>query len=270
MILLSVSIAVTLIIVIGLPIAASVWVNKKFGVSWRTITYGILGYFIVQILVSLLYSGLLSLIPEWNTAGVDQNYLLSQILVNIFLGALLGVVTRWLGMKYFKLDSLESAYALGVGYGGAESIMLVGLPLLTTFATMLGNINIDPQTTSLDPAAVEQLQELWALEFYVPLATMVERITAFVMHITVTVIILQVFKRKNLVWLGGAFLLEFLINGLIVGLAEAGVHYGWVVLLGVVFMAGNIYLLYRLNALDPFISRIKKQSPDERGLSEKD
>ena len=260
MILLSVSIIITLVIVIGLPIAASFWLNKKFAISWQMITYGTLGYFVVQILVSLLYSGLVSVIPNWGSSGSDQTYLLSQILVNVFLGALVGVLLRWLGMRYFKLDSLESAYAVGVGYGGAESIMLVGLPLLTTFITMLTNMNIDPQTTSLDPAAVEQLQELWQLEFYVPLATALERITAFVMHVTVTFLILKAIKRNNLLWLGTALFLEFFINGLIVWLAEAGVHYGWVVLAGMVLMIGNLYLLYRLDALDLFLQRMSKNN----------
>jgi|GEM_PF-915262 uncharacterized membrane protein YhfC len=263
MVFLGISITVTLIIVIGLPIAGGFWLNKKLGTPWQMITYGVLGYFIVQVLVSLLYSGLVSLIPNWSTPGDNQTYLLSQILVNVFLGALFGVVIRWLGMRYFKLESVESAYAVGVGYGGTESIMLVGLPLLTTFFTMLTNLNIDPQTTSLDPAVVEQLNELWGLEFYVPLATAVERVAAFIMHITVTILILQVFLKKNLLWLGAAFLLEFFINGLIVGLAEAGVHYGWVVLLGVILMAGNLYLLYRLNALEFFLSAAEVQPQDE-------
>lgn len=263
MVLLGISITITLIIVIGLPIAAGFWLNKKLGVSWRMITYGILGYFLVQVLVSLLYSGLVRLIPNWNTPTADQTYLLSQILVNVFLGALFGVLIRWLGMRYFKLESFESAYAVGVGYGGAESIILVGLPLLTTFFTMLTNLNIDPQTTSLDPAVVEQLNELWGLEFYIPLATAVERIAAFVMHITVTILILQVFRKKNLLWLGAAVMLEFMINGLIVGLAEAGVHFGWVVLLGVVLMAGNLYLLHRLDALCSILQNFTKQPQDE-------
>jgi uncharacterized membrane protein len=72
-----------------------------------------------------------------------------------------------------------------------------------------------------------------------------------------------VFLKKNLLWLGAAFLLEFFINGLIVGLAEAGVHYGWVVLLSVILMAGNLYLLYRLKALDFFLSTAEVQPQDE-------
>ena len=268
MILLGISITFTLIIVIGLPFVISFILNKKFGVSWRWMTYGVLGYFVVQVLVSIIYSGLIGLVPEWNTTGADQTYLLSQIMVNVFLGALLGVTVRWLGMKYLKLDSLESAYAVGVGYGGAENIILVGLPLLTTFITMISNVDIDPLNTSLDPTMVEQLQELWALEFYVPLATAVERITALVMHITVTLLILQVFKKKSLLWLGAAFALELIINGLVVGLAEAGLHYGWVVLLGVALMACNLYLLYRLGVLNPIITGMKRGPQEEMDLLE--
>lgn len=262
MVLLGISITVTLIIVIGLPIAAGFWLYKKLGVSWKMFSYGALGYLLVQVLVSFLYSALVRLILNWNTLGENQTYLLSQILVNVFLVALLGVVVRWLGMRYLKLESLESAFALGVGYSGAESIMLVGIPLLTTFVTMLSNLNIDPQTTSLEPAVVDQLNELWALEFYVPLATVVERIAAFVLHITVTVLIFQVFRKKNPIWLGAAFLLEFVTTGLTVVLAEAGVHYGWVVLLGVVLMGGNLYLLYYLKALEPIL-RCKRQKSQE-------
>lgn len=268
MVLLGISITLAIIIVIGLPIAAGFWLHKKFGVSWKLTTYGVLSYFIVQVLVSLLYSGLAGLIFSWNTLGDNETYLLSQILVNVFLAVLLGVVVRWLVMRYLKLNSFESAYALGVGYGGAESIMLVGLHLLITFITMLRNLNFDPQTTSLDPVVVEQLNELWALEFYVPLATAVERIAAFVLHITVTILIIQVLRKKNLLWLGAAFLLEFAINELIVVLADAGVPYGWVVLLGVVFMAGNLYLLYRLKALDPIFRKKQEQLQEELDLPE--
>ncbi len=40
-----------------------------------------------------------------------------------------------------------------------------------------------------------------------------------------------------------------LVNGLIVGLSEAGLDYGWIILVSVLIMAGNVYLLYRLGAL---------------------
>jgi len=255
MILLSISIVIALLVIIGLPIIAGYWLKDKLGVSWRTITFGVLGYFIVQVLVSLIFSGLTSVIPDWNVAAAGDNFRPSQILTNVFLGVIIGVLIRWGGMKFLKMENLEDAYGLGVGYAGAESIMLVGLPLLMTFITMLTNINIDPRTSALEPEMIAQIEELWALEFFIPLATALERITAFIMHISVTLLIFQVFKRNQPAWLGAAVGLEMLINGLVVGLSEAGLHYGWVILIGVILMLGNLVIIYRLHGFDIDITK---------------
>ena len=164
----------------------------------------------------------------------------------------MGVLVRWAGMKYLKedMDNLASAYAIGVGYAGAESVMLVGIPLLTTFITMLSNMNIDPETTTLDPALAAQLVDLWQVSPLIPLAGSFERIAAFIMHITVTILVLQVFKKNAVTWLAAAFGLELLVNGLIVGLSEAGVLFGWVIVIAMVLMVGNLFLLYYLRAFE--------------------
>ena len=252
MILLSISIMLALLITIGLPIAAGFWLKNKLGVSWRIISYGALGYFIVQALVTLLFTGFSSLVNNGVLVLSDQAFVTSQIILSVVLAALLGVLVRWAGMKYLQedMDNLSSAYGIGVGYGGAESIMLVGIPLLTTFITMLSNMNIDPETTTLDPALVAQLEELWQVSPLIPLAGSFERIAAFVMHITVTILVLQVFKKNNWVWLAAATGLELVVNGLIVGLSEAGVLFGWVIVIALVLMVGNLVLLYHLKAFE--------------------
>lgn len=256
MVLLIISIVLALLITIGLPIAAGFWLKNKLDVPWRIISYGALGYFIVQSLVTLLFTGFSSLVNNGVLTLSDQAFVTAQIILSVVLAALLGVLIRWAGMKYLNedLENLASAYGIGVGYGGAESIMLVGIPLLTTFVTMLSNMNIDPETTTLDPALVAQLEELWQVSPFIPLAGSFERIAAFVMHITVTILVLQVFKKKKAIWLAAAVGLELLVNGLIVGLSEAGVLFGWVILIAMVLMVGNLFLLYRLKAFEFDIS----------------
>lgn len=265
MVLLIITITLSLLITIALPIAAGFWLNKKFRIPWRVISYGALGYFIAQALITLAFSGFNTLVQNETIVLSDTRFNTTQILLSVFLGALLGVLVRWLGMKYLNedLDNLEAAYGIGVGYGGAESIMLVGLPLLTTFITMLGNINIDPQTSNLDPAVIQQIEELWQVPATIPLVGSLERIASFVMHITVTILILQVFKRENKLWLLAAFGLELAVNGIIVGLAEIGLDYGWVVLIAMLLMVGNLYLLFRLQA---FEFDITKGQGDEEGI----
>ncbi|MFW5713832.1 MAG: YhfC family glutamic-type intramembrane protease [Brevefilum sp.] len=257
MVLLIITITISLLITIGLPILAGFWLNNKFRVPWRVITYGALGYFIVQALVTLVFSGFNYLVQNDTIALSGEGFNTAQIFLSVFLGALLGVLVRWLGMKYMNedLDNLEAAYGIGAGYGGAESIMLVGLPLLMTFITMLANMNIDPQTSNLDPAVIQQIEELWQVSAYIPLVSSLERIAAFVMHITVTILILQVFTRESKLWLLAAFGLELFVNGLIVGLAEMGLDYGWVILVALVMMVGNLYILFRLRAFEFDITR---------------
>ncbi len=245
-----ITITIALLITIVLPLAAGFWINKKLGVGWRIVMYGALGYFVVQALTILIFNGYQSLLENEILVLSDQGTLIVEVAMSVALAALLGVLIRWAAMKYLneELDNLKSAYGLGLGYGAAESIMLVGLPLLMTFVTMLGNMNVDPANTSLDPELAQQIVNLWEVPAYLPLAGSLERLSAFVMHITVTILVLQVFKRDNVWFLAAAFGVEAVMNGLVVGLSEAGLQYGWVILISMLLTAGSVYLLYRLGA----------------------
>lgn len=250
MVLLSIAIIIALLITIGLPIAFAIWLNKKHHLPWRNFSYGALAYFLNQAIVSLIFTGILGLVGKDNISLSDQTLPVLQIILSVLLAAVIGVLIRWLGMKYINEDlkNLKAAYGIGVGFGGIESIMLVGVPLLATFIPMIRNMNIDPQTTTLSPEMIIQIEELWRVSPVVPLAGTLERVAAFVMHITVTVLIYQIFKRKNKLWLAVAMGLEVLINGSIVGLAELGISYGWVTLLSMIFMGANIFILLKLDA----------------------
>ncbi len=259
--LLIITIIIALLVTIGLPIVAGIWMTKNFGVSWRVITLGALAYFVVQALMTFVFSGLSALAENGILDLTAQSFFFLQLAMSILFTALLGVLIRWGGMKYSKqpLASLEAAYGIGLGYGGIESIVRVGIPLLVTFITMLSNINIDAQAATLEPGLLEQVETLWQVSPWVPLMGSLERIAALVMHLTVTILVLQFFTRKGFLWLAGAFGLEALVNGLIVGLAEAGLAYGWVILVALALMAGNLYLLYRLNAFDFDITKASSE-----------
>jgi len=259
MIYLTIAIIISLLVTLVLPIAAGIWVNKHLNISWRVITLGALGYLISQVLLTFLYSGYTSL------TGVDPQALAEgaaftlQVIVSILIASLLGVILRWAGMRFIKMPlvNLEAAYGIGLGYGGIESILQVGFPLLMTFLTMLQYTN--PQASGLDPLVIDQLETLWQVSPWVPIAGSLERIEALVMHITVTILILQAFTRKNPLWLGAAVGLEVLINGLIFRLAELGIPYGWVVMIAAVLMAGNLYLLYRLKAFKVTLNKAESE-----------
>lgn len=250
--LLSIGIVIEILVTTVLPIGVGFWLNKKKGVSWMVMGYGALAYFIMQAVVTLLFVGFSMLVENDILLLQDPALRITQVALSILLGAVAGVLVRWLGMKYIKEDlkNLKAAWGIGLGYGGMETIQLVGLPLIATFWTMMTNININPETTSLGADVVAQLGEIWQTPFYVPLAGALERVAALVMHLAVAVLILQVFKRNNKWFLAAAIGVELLVNGLVAGLSEVGLGYGWVILIAMVLMAGNLYLLKRLNAFD--------------------
>jgi len=64
--------------------------------------YGALGYFIVQALITLIFSGFVTLVENGTLTMSERVYTLAQLILSIFLSALLGVLVRWLGMKYLK------------------------------------------------------------------------------------------------------------------------------------------------------------------------
>jgi len=250
--LLSIGIVIEILVTTVLPIGVGFWLNKKKDVSWRVIGYGALAYIVMQTVVSLLFVGFGLLVENDILPLQDPALRITQVALSIFLGAVVGVLIRWLGMDKIKEDlkNKRAAWGIALGFGGMEAIQLVGLPLISTFWTMMTNININPETTSLSPEIVAQLGEIWKTPFYIPLAGSLERLGALVMHLAVTVLILQVFKRNNKRLLAAAMGVELLVNGLVAGLSEAGLGYVWVILVAVVLMVGNIYLLRGMDAFD--------------------
>jgi uncharacterized membrane protein YhfC len=238
LILLSVTIVIALLVTIALPIAAGTWLNKKLGIPWSVIIYGVLAYFIVQTVLVLIFAGLGRLVENGSLTLTENAYFYIQVGLSTLFTAIFGVLLRWAAMRFIKVSSnnLESAYAIGLGYGGAESLMIMGLPLLTTFLGMIQNVG--------DVATAEA----WELSPLIPLGIAVERLTFLVLHITVTMLIFQIFNRKKIIWLLAAMGLETFITGLTVALSEIGVQVGWVILVAAVFMVGNLYLLFKLKA----------------------
>lgn len=258
---LGLTISISLLVAIGLPIGLGFWLNRKFGVPWRIVTYGAMGYLVLQSVISLILGGVDSLVVNGTLVLTETALNAVQLSLNILLSAVLGVALRWAIMKFMpdKPDSLEAAYGIGIGYGGAESVLIVGLPLLITFVNMLTNLDFRSASTGLDPEIVSQLEALWNVSVLIPLASAVERITAFVMHLTVTVFVFHFFLTHKKPCLLAAAGIELVVNGLVVGLSTLGLAYGWIILVSVLLMLGNLYLLYKMKAFSLKYDEVKPE-----------
>jgi uncharacterized membrane protein YhfC len=247
---LGLAITIAVLITVVFPVGVGFWLNKKYQVPWRIFTYGVMGYLVMQAVVALILSGVNSMVVNGTLVLSEAGLNTLQLVLNIVLAAVLGVVIRWAIVKFFpeKLDTLEAAFGMGVGYGGAESVMLVGLPLLITFITMLTHLDYQSPSAGLDPDMVSQLAALWEVSPWIPLVGSIERLASLVMHLTVTMLVFRFFLLQKKVYLLAAVGVELAVNGLVVGLSEAGLPYGWVILVSALLMGGNLYLLWKLDA----------------------
>ena len=64
MVLLGISITIAILITIGVPIGVGFWLNKKYKVPWQIFSYSVMGYLLMQSVVSLILAGVGALVKK--------------------------------------------------------------------------------------------------------------------------------------------------------------------------------------------------------------
>ena len=136
--------------------------------------------------------------------------LTGNILVKAVYGGLAAGVFEELGrftsMNLFKKKELNKLNALmyGVGHGGIEAIIIVGLTSISNLITsiMINTGSFEPMLASLDDEVkaqtLKQVSLLWttsSLDFYL---AGVERVVAITLHICLSYIVYKAVKGKKL------------------------------------------------------------------------
>lgn len=143
----------------------------------------------------------------------------SWLAVSAFTAALFEETGRFVAYRMlFKDRTARGAVMLGLGHGGLESMLLVGLTL--TVNTLLYLALANGQSFGIPeaqrPMVVEQFNALTPL---LALAGGVERLSSMAVHVGLSVLVLQVFRRGSKWWLGFAIAFHTLSN--LVGVAAA-------------------------------------------------
>jgi uncharacterized membrane protein YhfC len=104
----------------------------------------------------------------------------------------------------------------GAGHGGIESIFLVGANVLSVGVILLTN----PATI---PAS--QLAAIEATPLYLPFVGFYERIMAIIIQISLSVVVLESFRKRDMRYLAAAILIHFALNFLVVMTMGYGILY---------------------------------------------
>lgn len=189
------------VIAIFLPFLVGRHLNRRHGSPWSLFRTGCYTFVISQVfhipfnIIVFKWIGLNGAIPEGPTL----------VYLSLFLGLSAGVfeeTTRYLAYRYRLTNvasrTVQAAFMFGAGHGGIESFLLVGLGGIGQLITMTVLQNKDLQTMNLPEDQLELLQkqihDYWAIPWYGVIMADMERMFTMIIHVAMTLLVLQCFK----------------------------------------------------------------------------
>lgn len=175
--------AISTILALGVPVAAAIWFWRRTRVPFTTILVGALTFFVMQI---LLRTPLLFIAGRVIPFDLDST---SGLLVySGFLAITAALFEEFGRLIFFKLfrrqGDWKNAVALGIGHGGIESIILVGLTVAAN-TVMLALLAMD-LPMELPTEVVEQFTGVAPAMF---LMGGIERILVLPVHVAFSILV---------------------------------------------------------------------------------
>ena len=239
------------ILMIAIPILLGYLLARRFALPSRIWWIGAITFILSQVghipfnvgLTLLFERGILPHpSPEW------------RLLVNAsVLGLSAGLweeLARFSVLRWWAKDirSWRKGVFLGAGHGGIEAISL-GVLVLFQFFNLLAIRNIELST--LVPAdqlnvTAAQIAAYWSAPWYATLLGAVERLFSITVHISLSVLVLQFFLRRQIGWLPLAILWHAIIDGLTVVSINLTNPYLTEVIIGI-FALISLLIVWKLN-----------------------
>lgn len=243
----------SLIIAIGLPIALCLFLYKKKGAKLSAFLSGCVCFFIfTMVLEQTLHSVVLRAAGTALTGNIWLYALYGGLAAAVFEEA-----GRFIVMKHFMKKDLNRTNALmfGVGHGGIEAILLVGLTyfnnVMMTVSINSGQISnsLSEMTEENRAAAVQSLSVLWTLPSWQFYMAGIERIQAIALHIALSVFVYKAVKTGRKKFLLLALGLHFAVDSITI--AISGTLPVWAIeMIVFVLVAAAVYLAYRVYDAD--------------------
>ena len=190
------------LLAIVIPILAGALLAQKYGLTWKLFLYGAAAFILAQLAQVPLNFILIKLFPALH---LDQNALV-QALAFSLTAAITEEPARYSVLKG-KLSwarGWREALMFGAGHGGLPSIF-AGVSMLGAYISMSSLRANLAQLSQIPPEQQalmqQQLDQYWSLTWSLSLMPAVDRFVALFVHISLAVLVMQVFLRGDRRWL---------------------------------------------------------------------
>ncbi|WP_107310530.1 YhfC family intramembrane metalloprotease [Burkholderia metallica] len=180
--------------------------RRRTQVPWRVFFYGMLTFFVFQPVLRMSWQ-----IPLYRWLAHDPRWHLPMLVFAALTAGLFEECGRWVAFRYLlpKRHDAPTAVMLGLGHGGLEAMLLVGVGFLaldTGYLLAHAGVVIPEGAQSLIGA------QFAGMTLASPFLALCERVSAMAVHVGLSLIVLQAFVRGTKRWLAYAIAFHFLFD----------------------------------------------------------
>jgi uncharacterized membrane protein YhfC len=236
--------------IIGISLGLGALLSSKFGLGWRLYWIGAATFILSQLGHIPFNAGLTALFRDGFLPSPPASWQLGFNAVVLGLSAgLFEEFARFATYRWWAKDarSWRQGLLLGAGHGGIEAL-LVGLLVFVNFIVMFAlrdaNLAVQVPADQL-PLAQEQVEAYWSATWYDSLLGAVERSFALPAHLALSILVLQVFVRRQFRWLWFAIGWHALLNAVALYVAGTWNIYLAELALGIIALI-SVWIILRL------------------------
>ncbi len=195
----------SVLLMILIPVILAGLLRRRFQTPWILFAFGTVTFIASQV-VHIPLNNLLTTLHVLPKTGItDPSITLIQAsLVLGFTAGLCEETARAIGYALLKKTrNLEDGIMLGLGHGGIEAMVFGGVLTAATVSSLIPMLRIDLSTLKLSPDQIKvvqsQIQALSTMPLLAAAAPLFERLLAMMIHVILSIVVLQAFRRRN--WL---------------------------------------------------------------------
>ena len=237
------------LLMIVLPLLLGLFLWKKLGAKWSLFGIGAVTFIASQVVHIPLLQQLTALFANKTLPAPPAAWQLTFNAVVLGLAAgLCEELARYLVYRFWirSARTWREALMFGAGHGGIEAILLGGYAGLV-FLNMAALQNTPPASLPVSAAQqsllAAQIAAYWSTPWYLALLGAVERVFALCIHLSSSVLVLQAFTRKNILWLAAAIVWHALVDGVSVFAVSTVGPYQTEAIIGLLALVGVVIIL---------------------------